>query len=398
MRVFSRHKKLVFVVLIILVAGAATWRLWPKDSAGKTNNSSKKSSQTTQPEPNRIRLIATGDFIYHDAINLRAKKSDGSYDYLQFMSAMRPFFEKADIKFCNQATPIGGAQYGITGYPVFNAPFEAIRDMARLGCNVINTGTNHTNDKGQKVINSELDEWDKQQGILAVAGANRSSAEQQKVHYFTVKGVKFAFMSYSTYSNTPNPNSYSLNRFSEPLVTNQMVEARANADIVVVSMRWGTEYSDNINAEQTRDAQKLANLGADIVLGHGTHTLQPVKRLTGKDGRETLVWYSLGNFLNAQEEVEGLNNCLAIIDIDPGTKKMTGSSCLPIYMHYEWNAAQKAHDDLLARHNFQLVPLDQAADLLAKSQLNTTVQAQTDRIRSVVNQFTQIPVITSAQY
>jgi poly-gamma-glutamate capsule biosynthesis protein CapA/YwtB (metallophosphatase superfamily) len=169
--------------------------------------------------------------------------------------------------------------------------------MAGLGCNVINTGTNHTNDKGQGPITAELNDWDKIQGVLAVAGANRNQEEQQKVRYFEEKGVKFAFLSYSTYSNTPNPHPYSLNRFEDSLVLPQMQEAKANADIVIVSMRWGTEYSDEVNSAQISAAQKLAGLGADIILGHGTHTLQAVDRLTQPDGSETIVWYGLGNFL-----------------------------------------------------------------------------------------------------
>lgn len=401
MKLFRRKRRvsLILFVAIVGIAGGLAWRRTTQDNQTQmSKQKARSSSQVETTKPNRIRLIATGDFIFHDAINLRAKKSDGSYDYLQFMTAMQPFFQAADIKFCNQATPIGGAGFGISGYPVFNAPFEAMHDMDKLGCNVINTGTNHTNDKGQAVIDAELNEWDRQPDVLAVAGANRSAAEQRRVRYFTLKGVKFAFLSYSTYSNTANPHTYSLNRFSDQLVQKQMAEARAGADIVVVSMRWGTEYSNTINEEQNRDAQKLADLGADIVLGHGTHTLQPVKQLRGKAGRRTVVWYSLGNFLNAQVEVQGLNNCLAIMDIDTSTKKVTNVSCLPIYMHYEWTAAQKANQDLLARHNFQLIPLDQAAGLLAKSQLNTSVADQTDRIKNTLNKFTAVTVITSSDY
>lgn len=216
-----------------------------------------------------VRIIATGDFIPHDSINQEAKKSNGSYDYSGMMSKMAPIFAKADVRFCNQATPAGGTKFGISGYPIFNAPFEFTRDMARLGCNLINIGTNHSNDKGQSVIDAQRGEWDKQPNILAVAGANRSTSEQQKINYFTVKGVKFSFLSYVTYSNTKNMTSYGVNMFNQITAKSQLAEARKNSDIIIVSMRWGTEYSSGINAEQTADGQFLADNGADIIFGHG---------------------------------------------------------------------------------------------------------------------------------
>lgn len=347
-----------------------------------------------QPEPKTsLRILATGDWIAHDAIN-EAANQDGSYNYASMTEPMRSQLAGSDINFCNLATPAGGEQYGISGYPVFNAPLEWNRDMHGLGCNLINTGTNHTNDKGQAVITSELNDWDGYENVLAHAGANRSVEEMNTVRYFEMEGVKFAFLSYSTYSNSPNPEAYSLTRFTEPLVTTQLTEARANADVVIVSMRWGTEYSSGINASQERDAQKLAGLGADIVLGHGQHVLGPVKRLSGQAGRQTTVWYGMGNFLNAQLETEALTGCVAQFDIDIASKAVAGSSCLPFYQHYEWTAEDKAAGRLLARSNFLIMPLYNAAEYLARpnAHLDTTVEEQMTRIQTVVNQYAEIPV------
>ena len=352
--------------------------------------SAEQSAEQPEEAPTNVRMLATGDWIAHDAINLEGK-TDSGYSYASMTEPFKTYFEAADLNFCNQATLAGGESFGISGYPIFNAPFEWIHDMKGLGCNVINTGTNHTNDKGQGPITAQADEWDKQQ-ILAHAGSNRSAEEQNKVRYFENNGIKFALLSYSTYSNTPNPNPYSLNRFTEPLVTTQMTEARAQADIVIVSMRWGTEYSSGINSAQEEAAQKLAGLGADIVLGHGPHVLEPVKRLSGLDGRETIVWFSLGNFLNAQLETEARTGCVATFTFDIASKKLTDSMCLPFYQHYEWTAEAKAAEKLLERDNFLIMPLYKADGYLAKSLLDTTVQAQMDRISGIVNTYTKIPV------
>lgn len=401
----SRKKRLIIGIVIILLVAVAVvaWLVLSRNRATKTastptTNKSQATAPTSQPE--RLRLIATGDTIAHDAINKAAKKpDDGTYDYYQFMKNMQPFFDKSDVRFCNQAVPGGGEEHGISGYPVFNSPTAVADGLNKLGCNVINTGTNHTFDKGQPVIDSWLKHWDSLPNVLAVAGANRSKEEQNKLRYFTQKGVRFAFLSYTTYTNSPPANSYGLNMYSEQVAAKQLREARNNADVVLVSMRWGTEYSSNVNTQQQTIAQFLSDNGADIVFGHGPHVLQPVKQVTSKDGqRQTLVWYSLGNFMNAQLETEALVNGVATMDIDVKSKKITDISLMPIYMHYEWTAEQKARQDLLSRHSFALYPLDKATDQLKKSQLNTTVEAQRDRLLKVLGQDSPVKLIDSSQY
>ncbi|MDQ3065088.1 MAG: CapA family protein, partial [bacterium] len=271
----NKKRLLISAGGILLLAAALAYFVYSSvDSAKPPNQQVNTVTEEPVEQKTSLRMLATGDWIAHDSINAQAKTdSDSGYDYAQFLTAFKPYFDESDINFCNQATPTGGEEFGISGYPVFNAPLQWSTDMFDFGCNVINTGTNHTNDKGQAVITEQLTHWDSYE-TLAVAGANRSAEEQKKVRYFEMDGIKFAFLSYSTYSNLPNPKPYSLNRYDPKLYQPQMKEARAQADIVIVSMRWGTEYADAINSAQEDAAQKLADLGADIVLGHGTHTLQ----------------------------------------------------------------------------------------------------------------------------
>jgi poly-gamma-glutamate capsule biosynthesis protein CapA/YwtB (metallophosphatase superfamily) len=412
-------KKKVFLiitlVLVLLIGGAAAgYFLWYKKHSGGGNDPyrinwngnpnppdelSKAATQQEQPKaeaPKTLRLVATGDMIAHSAILERGKAGSG-YDFKPMLANMKPYFAKADVRFCNESTPAGGASFGYSGYPVFNAPLEWSQALGDVGCNVINIGTNHTNDKGQDLINAFVASWDNKTNIV-VAGANRNAEEMNKVRYFEQKGVKFAFLSYSTYTNKPITNGFGVTMYSDALATTQITEARSKADIVLVSMRWGTEYSPAVNAQQDQIAQKLADLGADIVVGHGPHFMGPVKKLKGKDGRETVVWFSLGNFLNAQLETEALIGGFATMNIDTASKKVTSTEFLPTYMHYEWTPAEKAANNLLVRRNFSMYPLDKAAEPMSKSLIGTTVEAQTDRITKLLNQFTPVTMLTSDKF
>ncbi len=390
-------KKWVVIGFILLIAFLVVGYMFffRKDADAPAESTP---TETTEQEKTRIRFIATGDFIPHDAINAAALQEDGTYDYALMYGDMKELFDESDVNFCNQAVLGGGTEFDITGYPKFNSPTEFTDDMAQLGCNVINTGTNHTNDFGQEVIDSSVDAWQGQPGVKAVAGANKSEQERDEVKYFEVKGIKFAFVSYTTYTNEPSPNGYSVTIYDADLAKKQLAEARDKADIVIASMRWGTEYSNEINELQKSTAQEVANFGADIILGHGPHVLQSVEQITLDDGRTATVWYSLGNFINSQLEPETLFNVIGVMDINPDTKEVDIIGYLPIYMHYEWTAEEKAAGDLLARKNFELILTEDAATLFERSQNETTLESQEARIQETITKLFEVKQLSKQEY
>lgn len=400
----NRHKTKIIILLlavVLIVAGAYLVFFKPKPVI-KDKSQNIGTSIIKDVHPNRIRLLATGDFIAHDSVNKAALQVDGSYNYLPMMKDFLPIFKAADIRFCNDPILNGGAQYGISGYPKFNSPTEFVTDMGKLGCNLVNTASNHSFDKTQGAITASVDAWSTVPNMLAVAGENRTLAEHDTVHYFTVKGVKFAFLAYTTYSNNDAPaqNNYGVNIYSQAFATSQIVAAKANgAQVIIASMRWGTEYSASVNAEQKADAQFLADQGVNLILGHGSHELQPVQQLTGVSGNKTTVWYSLGNFINSQEPAETLFNGLAVIDFDTKSLQISAMSYLPVYMHYEWTAAQAAADAITTRNNLHIYLLEKTTQqMIDTQQLHTTVAAQTTRITSTLNSLMSVPLITSQQY
>lgn len=395
---------MLLVFLLLSVAGLVFYRKQTKKTTNAGNNIRLTDGQvkTAEIKPTgTIRFIATGDNLAFESINNAAKKPDGSYDYLPLMTNLKPFFDKSDIRLCNESTPGGGEPLGVSAFPNFNAPKAWNTGFAALGCNLLNLGTDHTNDKGQPAIDAMLATWDSQKNILATAGANRSAEEQNKIRYFNLKGIKFAFLSYTTRSNNTQLSSFGVNLYTDALAKSQVAEARKVASLVIVSMNWGNENSSDISSDQDHIAQNLADQNVDVIVGVGPHTLQPAKVLSGSNDHQTLAWFSLGNFLNSQVPVENLIGGMAIMDFDVATQQLRNPSLLPFYMHYEWTAAQRksqSQADLLARRNFMLYPLDQAADALAKSQNGTTVEAQTERVKAIITKFKPIKVIKSTEF
>ena len=394
-------RRIVASLAILVIVGALLTWLFVFRSSGSTDtgqNSDKpqKNQQSTQNNNDVIRFIATGDMLPHDTVNQAARRADGSYDYRQFFSQVRPYM-KADVSFCNQESP-SSPNFAVSGYPTFNAPSAFASDLSAEGCNLINLANNHADDKGQAGINDTLDVWSKLP-TLAVAGTAKSASQQQKIAYFTVKNVRFAFLSYAQCSNNTAVSSYGLNIFSQQFALRQINEAKQNADVIIAAMHSCVEDKNTPDSWQTGATKFFADNGVSIVIGTGPHWLQPVQQLARGGGGQTLVWYSLGNFLSTQLDVNGMIGGIAVMDIDTKTKSVTDFGFLPTYMHYEWTAQQKASEDLLARHNLMIYPLDKAAEPLARSQLDTTVEAQSRRVTDLMtSDGAPVKIYTSQSY
>ena len=84
--------------------------------------------------------------------------------------------------------------------------------------------------------------------------------------------------------------------------------ARAQCDLLVISVHWGTEYATAPRPEDVEMAHKMLDAGASVIVGHHPHVLQPIETYTTADGRMTVIFYSLGNFLSNQSRnyVDGL--------------------------------------------------------------------------------------------
>lgn len=386
----------ILVIISVVIVSIFVWTA----SSHKTIPRPPSKLDITRPKTPSISMLLTGDWIAHDSVNAAAKQPSGNYDYSPLIDVYAPLFKRTDVKFCNDPILNGGSALGISGYPKFNSPTEFVTNMGAFGCNLVNTASNHSFDFAQANIDASVDAWSKVPRMLAVAGENRNQIEHDTIHYFTTKGVRFAFLAYTTYSNSPPQNNYGVNVYSKDLAASQIQSAKAaGARFVIVSMRWGVEYSGAVSLSQQSIAQDLSNEGVNLILGHGPHILQPVEQLTGQAGNKTLVWYSLGNFLNTQEPPETLFNVVALLTIDPKTLTVAPTGFLPFYMHYEWTPEQAKADNTNARTAVKMYLLENTTQtLIDAQQLHTSVAEQKNRLTVTLQaKGIAVPLVTSQQ-
>ncbi len=384
MKTINRKKnkkifKVIIGIIVILILFAAAYTFFFKLKSSVVDIKKPEDATILSPTNNLIHFAAMGDMMAHDTV-MASAKTGNTYDFTKFFKNIRPNYQTADIIFCDQEGLSSGEEYGISGYPAFNAPVKYAADLKNgAGCNMVNLANNHMGDRGVSATNATISAWEALKPTF-LTGANKSSADQEKVSIATVNGIRVAFLAFADYNNNADTPGYSVNNYNdEVLVRRLMTNARANADAVIVSMHWGIEDSSVISEDQRNAAELVSNLGADVIIGTGPHVLQPVHVVERPDGGQTVIWYSIGNMLSSQLTIQELIGGIAKFDIkknNNGKISIENLEFTPTYMHYEWTAAQAAAENLLARKNLMIYILSEAAEPLSKSLFNTTIAEQ----------------------
>lgn len=255
--------------------------------------------------PKRSTVSAVGDVLIHDVVYQAAHTSNG-YNFKPMMRRMQPYLQASDLTFANQETMIGGEGLGLSSYPRFNSPFEVGDALKAAGVDIVSIANNHTLDAGEKGIMRATAHWDELG--MAYVGAYRDHKDQGELRMMhTKEGISVAFLAYTYGTNglqVPRGKSYLVNLIDKERIASEMKRARkAGADAIVLSLHFGDEYMREPNALQKDLVQFAAKAGADVVLGHHPHVLQPVEWVEGNPGHRTLVVYSLGNFLSGQKGI-----------------------------------------------------------------------------------------------
>lgn len=267
--------------------------------------------QQEQPEEEKVIIekdrevsfLAAGDNLVHGLIYYSGDQGDGSYSFDRMYERVSDEISSADIAYLNQETICGGTQLGLQSYPTFNSPYEILDSVAAAGFDWISTSSNHSMDVGEEGILSQLSHLEELPQLIQT-GTNESADEAKEYKVIEKNGVKIGLLSYTYGLNgfaLPDGKEYLVNLIDEDRIREDMKELNQISDVQVVSMHWGVEYQFEENEEQRALAQLLSDEGADVIIGTHPHVLQPMEVLKGEEGNETLVMYSLGNFVSAQD-------------------------------------------------------------------------------------------------
>jgi len=310
----KKHYLVTLILLLGVIALAVLVGIkggMPGTNVPTTAAATTTEAPTTQPPPIEITLMAVGDNLIHKPLidQARARTGGSGYDFTHFYDGVRSLIARADLAVINQESILASDVAAPSSYPMFCTPTQCGDAVYDLGFRAILTANNHVLDKGTKGILASLDYWDAKPGVVTF-GSYRNEDEFDTPRVMEVDGITFAFTG-ATYGY----NGLQFPQGSEliaPLVEDEdrlrrAVEAgKQAADVMVVALHWGVEDSQTVTDQQRALARKLADWGADIILGTHPHVLQTMEFIDKPIGGRTFVAYSLGNFLSGQAQAPNL--------------------------------------------------------------------------------------------
>jgi poly-gamma-glutamate synthesis protein (capsule biosynthesis protein) len=305
----------------------------PPDTAAKT--------AAAQPQPRTVTVLGSGDVLIHPPLWEQAHtdavaEGQSGYDFGPMYAGIAPALHGVDLATCEMETPLAPPQGPFSGWPDFNAPPQVLTALKRIGYRSCTTASNHSIDQGYTGVVRTLDELDA--AGLAHTGSARSAAEAAAPLIITApNGVKIAQLAYAFGFNgipLPPDKPWLANEINVPAILAAAHRAKqAGADIVVLSMHWGTEYDHLATQEQQDEARTLlASPDIDAILGDHAHVVQPMQKISGK-----WVIYCMGNQISRHadpiaESREGVMPRFTFTETSPHHFQLTSAEAIPTWM------------------------------------------------------------------
>ena len=287
---------------------------------------SSRSAAAVIPYPRELAQVSfavAGDVIPHGAVRAAAAAAgDGAQGWSALFADVADVFHHADFGFVNLETPVAPEHSHGTKEFMFDAPIALIDALKASGIKIVSSANNHMMDQGEAGF-AETREHLRERGML-FAGTGDTAQQSWQPVITEANGIKVGWLGMTRWLNgNRNPdddNQPHVNFFPYPDeskgapgldeagVLDAIKKARAQCDFLVVSIHWGVEYATAPQPADVETAHKMLEAGAAVIVGHHPHVLQPVETYRTQDGRDTVIFYSLGNFLSNQSRtyVDGL--------------------------------------------------------------------------------------------
>src|SRR3989344_8219186 len=289
-------KRLVFFTTIlissILLLGGSFF-LWSEQAQAPNNEGQENKKESV--------LLFAGDIMLNRGVEFYTKEngSDWRFPFLNIAG----FLQKADLVFGNLESVISDKGEKQGSIYSFRADPRALEGLVFAGFDVLSVANNHSFDYGAEAFLDSISRIESQGIATLGAGINREAA--QKLFIKEMQGTKVGMLAYT---NTGSPlwevgdttfgvawvDEHNLAEFSQ-----RIKDAKKEADILVVSIHFGEEYQKEPSTTQELIAKTAIGSGADMVVGHHPHVVQPLVQYQAgmPAGRQGWIAYSLGNFV-----------------------------------------------------------------------------------------------------
>ncbi|MFE6969814.1 CapA family protein [Isoptericola sp. NPDC057653] len=264
-------------------------------------------SPSPTPGPATFTLLAAGDVLPHGPV-VDSAGGDADPDFTPLLAGVDPWVQGADLALCHLEVPVAPKGTPPSGYPLFGAPPGLVRDLHEQGWDGCSTASNHSVDRGYAGVRATLRRLDA--AGMGHVGTARSAAEQDAPQLYVLRRedreITVAHLAAAYGLNglaMPSDAPWAVDLIdADRLIAQARAAREAGADVVVVSLHAGVEYTEVLTEQQEEVVRRLARSRAvDLVIGHHAHVPQRIDRVgKGPGGRGMWVAYGLGNLLSNQ--------------------------------------------------------------------------------------------------
>ncbi len=249
----------------------------------------RRAREVIPPRTPETRLLFGGDVMLSRWVGRIAREH---HDPASPLRDLAPVLRQADLAFVNLEAPFSDRGHVVESGMVFKAEPEMIEALETAGIAIVSTANNHARDCAGYGVEFTLD-WLSRHGIATVGSAKTP----ELAHQGTVlerNGIRFGFLAYTYDQSNGNHKDVDLRvpLMDVARMRDDVHSLLARANIAIVSMHAGIEYSPLPNAQQKEFAHAAVDAGARIVVGHHPHVTQPWERYGSG-----VIFYSLGNLV-----------------------------------------------------------------------------------------------------
>lgn len=342
---------IVLAVLVILF-NQLDYRMIRKpaiDAQKKTAAAKEKPETTaTTSDVTTASVIAVGDNLYHQSLIDAGASEDGNWNYDKIYTHITDAIKDADIRMIDQETVFTTDHDSVSSYPSFATPTEVGDAIVKAGFNVVESANNHIDAFGEGFLTDTLNFWKTKYPDVTLLGIHDSQEDADTVKIREVNGIKIAFLDYTYGTNVGGieGKDYMIDMIRKEKITTMIQKAKQQADCIIFVAHWGTEDETMPNEYEKQWAAYLMEQGVNVIIGGHPHVLQPYGRISDGKGNETVVFYSLGNFVSTQQKLEELLGGMAKFTIQKTVENGKTSIQIltptvePLVMHYNSDAGE----------------------------------------------------------
>ena len=390
-------KIVLILIMLILVAGSAFMVKLSLDLASvpvetrpadttielptapkETEAPTEATTVPTEPEPEKVIATATisaqGDLLMHSPVFDTCRQSDGTYNFESIFRYTNDLLASMDYAVANLETTFGGPDHPHVANKSFCCPDELAADALKAGYDMLLTANNHSGDTTGEGILRTL-EVTRAAG-LATLGSQMPGEKRYSI--VEINGIKIGMVAYTwafkeseagfslngllpiadegQMNYFPNANPEKLYTQAEQIMADMKAEG---AEATVMYIHWGNEYETVENQRQRDIAQKLCDLGFDVIVGGHAHVVQPMALLesTVDPDHKTVCIYSLGNAVSNQRTgisqlfpagytEDGAVFTMTFEKYSDGTVYLAGADVIPTWVNMHSNNGAKEYNIL----------------------------------------------------